>query len=375
MPKNNKGISRRAFTKTACGAAAALSISAPSIATAKRSESQTVRVGEGDYQYEVNHNWAQLPDEFRWQTTHNVAVGKDGLVYVTHEGNFNQPDHPSIFVFDPEGTYVRSFGSQFQGGGHGIEIRQEAGEDMLYVSVYQQQRSIAKLSAIGDEIWRQGAPMESGLYAEGEDEYPRKKDNPWGRDRYMPTNIAFHPESGFYVADGYGAWRIHFYDDDGKWVRSFGKPSGGKKADGTFALPHGIWIDDRGDEPLIVIADRANARVQWFDMDEQHVRTDTNFILPANLDTHGDLLMVPDLAARVTLLGKDNEVVAQLGTDTDRVVANQKKHNSYQLRTDPSQWQDGKFIHPHDACFDADGNIYVTEWVQGGRVTKLTKVS
>ena len=38
-------------------------------------------------------------------------------------------------------------------------------------------------------------------------------------------------------------------------------------------------------------------------------------------------------------------------------------------------WQPGKFVHPHDACFDADGNIFVAEWVVGGRVTKLRKLS
>ena len=35
----------------------------------------------------------------------------------------------------------------------------------------------------------------------------------------------------------------------------------------------------------------------------------------------------------------------------------------------------GKFICPHDAAFDRDGSIYVTEWVDVGRVTKLEKVS
>jgi hypothetical protein len=29
------------------------------------------------------------------------------------------------------------------------------------------------------------------------------------------------------------------------------------------------------------------------------------------------------------------------------------------------------WVHPHDACFDADGNIFVVEWVPTGRVTKL----
>ena len=41
----------------------------------------------------------------------------------------------------------------------------------------------------------------------------------------------------------------------------------------------------------------------------------------------------------------------------------------------PETCEPGKFIHPHDACFDAQGNIFVVEWVEVGRVTKLRKVS
>jgi hypothetical protein len=38
-------------------------------------------------------------------------------------------------------------------------------------------------------------------------------------------------------------------------------------------------------------------------------------------------------------------------------------------------WVDGKFVHPHDACFDLNGNILVAEWVRTGRITKLEKIS
>jgi hypothetical protein len=32
-------------------------------------------------------------------------------------------------------------------------------------------------------------------------------------------------------------------------------------------------------------------------------------------------------------------------------------------------------VHPHDACFDRDGKIFVVEWVLTGRVTLLKRVS
>jgi len=34
----------------------------------------------------------------------------------------------------------------------------------------------------------------------------------------------------------------------------------------------------------------------------------------------------------------------------------------------------GKFIAPHGACFDHAGNIFVVEWVEVGRVTKLRMI-
>lgn len=369
------GISRREFTKSTTLGLAGLA-AAPAVVTAQRTDTATPMVGEGEHVFQADHNWCQLPDKYHWQITHNVAVGSDGMVYVTHEGKFDLEDHPSIFVFDADGKFVRAFGEQFQGGGHGIEVRNENGEDFLYVSCYQRQRSIAKLNAKGEQLWRQGAPIESGLYADNENVFPvpADKQNAWGRNRFMPTNIAFHPEEGFFVADGYGAWCVHYYNNDGKYQRTFGEPSGKDKADGTFALPHGIWIDDRGDAPLVVIADRANARVQWFDLEGQHVRTQGDFLLPANMDVRGDVLLVPDLVARVTLLDKQNNIVAQLGKDTERIQQDQKDTGGFTIRTKESQWLPGKFVHPHDACFDADGNIYVAEWVATGRVTKLTKM-
>jgi len=36
--------------------------------------------------------------------------------------------------------------------------------------------------------------------------------------------------------------------------------------------------------------------------------------------------------------------------------------------------REDRFVHPHDACFDAEGNLFLAEWVVGGRLTKLRHV-
>lgn len=357
-------ISRRRFVSTVATSAAALA--APRVLTAQKSDQQLV-IGVDGHRYEVHHNWVQLPDKYSWQTTHNVAVDRDNNLYVIHEGRENLKDHPSIFVFDAQGKFVRAFGQQFQGGGHGLEVRTEGKEQFLWVTAYQQVKSFAKLTLTGETVWQKYAPMDSGVYLKDEDTKPVKR---WGRDAFMPTNYAFLPDGGFYLADGYGSYRIHRYDKDSKWLAKFGEPGNGP---GQFNTPHGIWLDDRpGRKPSVVVCDRANKRLQWFTPEGQHLKTLDGFILPANIDTHGDVMLVPDLASRVTLLDKDDKVIVHLGEDPEWRARVGKE--GLRNKANGEGWVAGKFLHPHDACFDAAGNIFVAEWVNTGRITKLRKV-
>ncbi|MGH8020833.1 MAG: twin-arginine translocation signal domain-containing protein [Opitutaceae bacterium] len=362
-------ITRRRFVFNSAAAAAAVVV-APRVLTAQKSSPRQLVVGEGGHRYEITHDWAQLPSRYSWQTTHNVAVDREGLLYVIHEGRENLPDHPSIFVFDEKGKFVRAFGSQFQGGGHGLEVVTEGGEQFLYVTGYQHLKNFAKLTLTGELVWEKRAPMQSGLYPAGEDTAPVKR---WGRDAFMPTNYAFLPDGGFFLADGYGAYRIHRYDKNGKWLSMFGAPGEGA---GEFNTPHGLALDDRpGREPSLVVADRANKRLQWFTLDGKHLETLEGFILPANLDTRGDLLLVPDLSARITLLDGNNRIVAHLGEDPAWREKVTKDKNALRKDESGASWAPGKFLHPHDACFDASGNIFVAEWVHTGRISKLRKLS
>lgn len=360
------GVTRREFVKTAvAGAGGVILAGAPAIATASKTDKEVI-VGEGDYRFRIQHNWPELPSEYSWQTTHNVAVDKAQNVYVIHEGRPNLTDHPSIFVFDAAGKFIRAFGPQYQGGGHGIEVREEGGEEFLYVCAYQQVKAFSKLTLKGEEVWTQHAPMESGVYAAEEDTNPQKV---WGRDRFLPTNFAFLDDGGFLLADGYGSFFIHRYNNEGKWVSKFGGPGNGE---GTFNTPHGLWVDRRpGREQQIVVCDRAHGTLQYFKMDGTYLETLKGYGLPANIDSWKNLLLVPELKARVTLLNEKNEVVAQLGTDVERI----NSPDGGKIRGNADLWQDGKFVHPHDACFDAEGNIFVAEWVGTGRVSKLTRMT
>ena len=137
--------------------------------------------------------------------------------------------------------------------------------------------------------------------------------------------------------------------------------------------PHGIWLDDRkGRDPSLIVADRANARLQYFTLDGKHLSFIKEVAFPAHFDIRGDVLLVPDLHARVSLFDRDNKVIAHLGFNADWT---KKVLDGFKLRQQPKEWLAGRFIHPHDACFDKDGNIFVVEWVPTGRVTKLKPVA
>jgi hypothetical protein len=163
------------------------------------------------------------------------------------------------------------------------------------------------------------------------------------------------------------------YDKDGKLVKTFG---GSGNTDGKFATPHGNWVDERDPaKPTLVVCDRANARLQWFDLDGSFLKASKSkemVLFPAHIDIRGDVMLVPDLHARVSLFDKENKLIVHLGEDA---AWRAKVLDGFKIRTQPKEWPDGKFIHPHDACFDKDGNIFVVEWVATGRVSLLKKVS
>jgi hypothetical protein len=360
-------MKRRTLLKSAAalGAAAALDRVAPAVHARDKAGGKPAIVGTGEHRYECNHHWGQTPGGFEWQTTHGVAVDAAGLVYIKMQGHGGKPAVDTILVFDPAGKFVRSFGKEYHPGGHGIDIRKEGGQEYLYLSDVAH-GWVLKTDLKGEVVWKKGAPEEPGVYKETVDAKTSKPVRP----RYSPTNIAFAPDGGFYIGDGYGSHYIHQYDKNAKWVRTWG---GAGTEPGKMRTPHGLWLDDRpGREPTLVVADRANARLQYFSLDGKHIGFVKDVSFPAHFDIRGDVLLCPDLHARVTLFDKDNKVISHLGYDPEWT---RKALAGFKMRADPRQWADGRFVHPHDACFDKDGNILVVEWVQTGRVSFLKKLA
>lgn len=357
---------RREALKVCAATAAVSSFAVPTIHAADKSGSKNAIIGSGEHTYECLHDWgmANLPGKANYgNASHGVAVDSAGLIYITHYG-----DPGSIFVFDPDANFVKAMGDVHQvpskdgksnhGCGHGIDIREEDGEEFIYLAASETSLDFVKMNLAGETVWRKGREdlhEDSGRYPEGA--------------KYRPTNTSFTPDGGYYLGDGYGSGLLHQYDKNDKYIRTVG---GEGTEDGKFKTPHGQWLDQRDGVPKLVVADRANKRLQWFDMDGNHLKTLDGFLFPADIDIAGEILMVPDLHCRITLLGKDDNVIVHLGDDPEW---REKALDKFRMRGQREKWLPGKFIHPHDACFDADGNIFIAEWVKTGRVTKLQKVS
>jgi len=300
-------------------------------------------LGSGDHRYAWTA-WGTLPEGIQLGYTHGVCEDAQGRIFV-----HNMSEH-AVVIFDPDGGFLGSWGKPFAQGAHGMQYSAEKEGEFLYLADIAR-HIVVKTTLDGEEVWTLECPMQSGVYSAPEE--------------YVPTNVAIAPNGDFYVADGYGKGYIHQYNAGAEYVRTWG---GDGDAPGKMRCPHGIWIDTRGETPRIVVADRANVRLQYFTLDGEHAGFVTEGLLhPCHFDQRGDELLVPDLHGRVTILDRDNRLVTHLGENPgvqDRAGYPNLPH---------AQRESGKFISPHSAIWDRHGNIYVVEWVEDGRITKLVR--
>jgi sugar lactone lactonase YvrE len=325
------------------------------LGASNKSGSNAPVLGEGAHRYEAIHDWGALPASIKYGNTHGVCEDSHGRIYVHHTVNSTSESSDTMVVFDQKGKFIKSWGKDFKGGAHGLHIHKEGANEYLYLCDTKR-ALVVKTTLDGEEIFTVGYPKESEQYKPKADGKPIK---------YSPTNLAIAPNGDFYVGDGYGSSYINQYNSKGEYIRTFG---GMGKGPGDLNCPHGLIVDLRDANPTLIVADRGNSRIQRFTLDGKHIEfiKGTNLPCHFNMFKNGDVV-VPDLGARVTLLDRDNQVITHLGDDS--------ANNWKDLRKQPrDKFVPGKFICPHGACFDHAGNIYVVEWVEVGRVTKLQKV-
>lgn len=302
-------------------------------------------LGQGAERYTWVHDWLKLPDGMQLGNTHGcVTVDSKGRIL------FNTDTENAVIVVAPDGKFVKSWGKDFAGGLHGMTLVKEGDRELLWLA-HTGRHEAVKTTLDGEVLMSIPYPAMSGVYKSA--------------DEYLPTSVAVAPDGSIFVADGYGKSYVHKYDAKGTWQKTFGGPG---TEPGKMQTPHGLLMDLRGSKPQLVVADRANHRLQIFDLDCKLVSVvDKELRLPCNVDRRGDELLVADLAGRVTVLGKDNQLVCHLGDQPDESLRAQNG-------VPREKWQDGVFLSPHCAHWDADGNAYVLDWNSLGRISKLQRV-
>ena len=159
-----------------------------------------------------------------------------------------------------------------------------------------------------------------------------------------PTGIAFTSNGDFYVSDGYRNARVVRFSEDGEYLSEFGRRGDGP---GELNLVHSIAAyQDR-----IYIADRANSRIQVFDLDGQFIELWPDITFPLFIAVSEDehLWVSDGRTNKMLKYTLDGELVYSWGT----------------FGTLP-----GNIWGVHNFNTDSEGNLYTAE-VFGGRVQKF----
>jgi sugar lactone lactonase YvrE len=344
--------------------------------------------------YDMTH-WADLstvPEASSSWAHNGLVVTAGGELIGFHAGQ--------LVAFDTDGHVRRAIRPGVTEG-HGITLVREGDTEYLWISdpgfvfVCRTDESTDD----GDEAWtplfgkgihretREPRVVKMTLEGEIRAELPIPPTDPAAPEgmmgRYCPCGSAvdeerFGGDGDVWVADGYGSSLVHRFDREGNHLTALSGDEGG----GRFVCPHAVFIDRRGNKtPELYIADRENKRVQVYDLEGRYLRTFGEDFLnsPSGFAQWGDHLVVAELYARLALLDADDNLVGYVGADPDAGAAagwpdrpgwpNALTDDGY--ATAPHLPHPDRFNSPHSVAVDADGNLYVSEWLIGGRYTKL----
>ncbi len=335
-----------------------------------------MHVGSGEHTYEWIDTWAKVPDSPSTRegwSHHGVVVSETGEVI-----SFHQEDR-TVLVFDAEGNLNRSWPSGLTEA-HGMTLVKEGDAEVLWFADNGRKRFYTDRYEYPDgDVQVTGRVVKKTLDGETLLELNTPPLSAYDTGNYMPTWVAVHEErmggSGdVWVADGYGQNYVHRFTKDGGYVASINGEEGDA---GAFSCPHAIFIDYRKPEAELYVADRTNGRVQVYDVDGAWKRTfGADFLTsPSGFATDGDLMVIVELRARLTIVDLDDKLVTYLGANEEVCEVpgwpNNQDEGGKLIR--PKVLEPGKFNSPHGMTVDPDGNIYVAEWLIGGRFVKLVK--
>ena len=237
--------------------------------------------------YETIEGWAKMPQGRAWGSTSAVDIAPDGKsVWVAERCAANscwdtRTGEPSpldvVFLFDPEGDLVRSFGQGLFVFPHGIHVDDAGnvwvtdGRDNLPTAGRGRGGGEAAdppplpEKIVGHQVLK-FSPTGELLLAIGKPGGNRPGETPDPASLYQPNDVITNAAGEIFVAEGHSSRegshaRVAKFDRDGAFIKAWGSFGTGP---GEFDQPHGLAFDDRG---RLFVADRGNNRIQVFDQD------------------------------------------------------------------------------------------------------------
>lgn len=318
-------------------------ILSPALADEK---TKPVRMGSGEMTFETVPGWGLRPDG-------TSALGPThGAVVIDSMGNIYTSANKGVVVFSPDGKVIKEYLGGKYTNLHDMEIRKEGDAEFIYAARNNNAEGIKFNAHSGDVVLTLPFPKESGLDLK----------------KFSPTAITVAPNGNIILSDGYASNHIFIFDKTGKYLKHFGEKGNDLR---QFNTAHGMTLDTRYDPPRLLVCDRNHTpqgRLLHYDLDGNFIaEVITGLGMPTSAAVQGDYVSVPDLTGMLTIIGKDNKIVAVLGKNPDPA-----KGRSFQVPQD--QWVEGAFSGTHGSYWDKDGNLYVQDWNVSGRIMKLVRV-
>jgi hypothetical protein len=307
-------------------------------ASAKSAKKGGPDIGSGKFKYRWHDKFAVLPMSplsLVGGRTHGVACLDSGDLLV-----FAQKED-ALLRYGPTGRLKSKIGGQRWTGAHGLTrvVDEDGTETLLLVDC--ESAEVVRTDTAGKVIEKFSKPKSPG--------------------KYFPTWAAQGPDGRVWITDGYGSSLIHVWDGK-KW----GKHLTGEEGAGRFDVPHAIAFSPEGE---LWIANRNKKTVAVYDHEGNFLRSTKACHTPTSFAFHKGLVYVAELHTGIKIMKPDFTIVAEIG-DNPGVTS---LENWPQVQRNGGLTP-GKFNSPHGIDVDAHGNIFVAEWIIGGRVTKLEKL-
>lgn len=345
-PAALRATTRRTFLGGTLAAAGGLLL-APQI----RAQSKTAPdfhgaiIGHGAHRYRVDLRWSRADAaKTPVNNCHEMVMSADNRLFLLTDNARN-----NVLIYARDGALLGSWTLNLAGA-HGLTLARDGGREVLWIT--DTKGRVVKASLDGELLLELPHAAACGAYAAGA--------------KYAPTEVAVSPDGQVYVADGYGSQFILRFDAAGKYLGKFGGES--SLTPGKFVQAHGIAVDTRTPEPLLVCTERMRNEFQWFTLAGEFVRS---VYLPGAFVSRpviaGDLLMSGvcfgmepgDYRMKlnrgfVTILDRENRVISNPGGHAPAYGADGKL--ALLLQAQPV------FKHCHDVCVDDRGDLYVCQW-------------